>query len=65
MVYDRWSAKVRLAHLFRYTARPSAGSSGHVSSSELAERRSGKAKTSEEAELTSVNEHSEFVFNAA
>ncbi|RJG12167.1 hypothetical protein D3879_02255 [Pseudomonas cavernicola] len=29
------------------------------------ERRSGKAKTGEEAELTAVNEHSEPVFNAA
>ncbi|AXK53756.1 hypothetical protein DWF74_10445 [Pseudomonas protegens] len=31
----------------------------------LAERRSGKAKTGEEAEFRGLNEHSEPVFNAA
>jgi len=31
----------------------------------IAERRSGKTKTGEQAELTVVNEHSEPVFNVA
>jgi hypothetical protein len=39
----------------------------HASGSKrkVAERRSGKAKTGEKAELTLVNEHFESVFNAA
>ncbi|SDS01844.1 hypothetical protein SAMN05216585_0967 [Pseudomonas chlororaphis] len=42
------------------TRRPGRGSVRKVG-----ERRSGKAKTGEEAEFRSLNEHSEPVFNAA
>ncbi|ROQ61598.1 hypothetical protein EDF83_0859 [Pseudomonas protegens] len=46
--------------------RPGAGKKRAIPGSvrKLAEQRSGKAKTGEEAEFRNLNEHSEPVFNA-